>query len=246
MKKNGLAKALVITAVFLILAASVSFLVLASNANQAKEELLPSASPTPTFMPAQTSTVAPSPTATLYPSTPTQASPTPSASSSPANTQTPTPSSNPVPTSIPTPTASPTTTSTPVPTSAPDSAYIESLDGQGAWMPVGVFYVRSPANQTYNANSLILNVSGAALVYSPSISYSLDGGPRLPITVELKASDPPFHGTPITFPPITFQQSFIGSAVLPQLANGSHVIIVYGDLASRLSKYTIYFEVALP
>ena len=97
---------------------------------------------------------------------------------------TPVPTSAPTPTPTPPPT-SPTPTPTPKPTPIPppfvDAPYIE--DG---WLPLGVFGPTSPTNQTYNTNSLMLNVSGTTLVGMRAwADYSLDRGPRIPITLEL-------------------------------------------------------------
>jgi hypothetical protein len=105
-------------------------------------------------------------------------------------------------------------------------------------MPFGVFVILSPTNQTYNTSSVLLNVGGEIIAGGPYLAYSLDGGPRIPITIELKPFDPSFHKS--------FQIAITGSVAPPSSANGPHVIVVYGDLSleSRRSKVTVYFEVA--
>ena len=132
----------------------------------------------------------------------------------------PTPSSTPAPspTLIPTlPPTSPTTTPTqqPTPTPLANTPYIEN-----GWLPVGVFGLTSPTNQTYNTNSLMLNVSGTILAgWQPCADYSLDGGPRIPINLEL---------TPLgTTQKPSFQIRVTGSAALASLDNGSHIVVVY-------------------
>ena len=135
-------------------------------------------------------------------------------------------------TTTPSPTSpsTPLSTPTPVSTTAPDSAYPEGLK---EWLPYGTLAILSPTNQTYNTTTLTLNVSGGIVIATnPSLSYSLDGSPRIPITLEL---------TKVSMT----QTSVSASASLPNLANGSHVIVVYGDLGfeSRKARVTVNFEV---
>jgi len=102
-----------------------------------------------------------------------------------------------------------------------------------AWKPYGSLVMLSPSNQTFTTNNVALTVSGGIVInVQPSLSYSIDGGPRTPITVEL---------TNVTMA----QKSISGSITLTQLANGSHVIVLYGDLGfdSRRGKITVCFEV---
>jgi hypothetical protein len=126
--------------------------------------------------------------------------------------------------------SAPAPTPTPAPTPLADSSYPEGIE---EWLPLGTFGIVSPTNQTYNTNSLFLNVSGVIVAGSPSLSYSLDEGPRTPITLELKK---------LTM----IQVSISGSVALPPLANGSHVIVLYGDLSieSRRGKVMVYFDIA--
>jgi hypothetical protein len=130
----------------------------------------------------------------------------------------------------PAPSPSAPYSSAPAPTPLADSSYPEGIE---EWLPLGTFGIVSPTNQTYNTNSLFLNVSGVIVAGSPSLSYSLDEGPRTPITLELKK---------LTM----IQVSISGSVALPPLANGSHVIVLYGDLSieSRRGKVTVYFDIA--
>lgn len=163
-----------------------------------------------------------SPLATSTPIFDSSSQETNSASPTPTATQTTTPS----PTSSSTPTATPT----PAPTTAPDSAYPEGLNN---WLPYGTLAVLSLTNQTYNITTLTLNVSGGLVITTnPSLSYSLDGGSRVPLTVEL---------TKISMA----QTSISASTSLTNLANGSHVLVVYGDLGfeSRKAKITVNFEI---
>lgn len=197
------ALALALIVVTLLTSATAAAIYVSVNNSHQAADSLPSASPAPT----------PTPTST----------PTPTPTSTPSSTSTPTP------TPSPTPTPKPNPTSTPSPTPFPDSSYTEN-----GWLPLGVFGVTSPTNQTYNTNSLLLNVSGTILVgMTPSLAYSLDGGPRVPIPIELKQTT-------------MMQVSISGSVALSPLANGSHVIVVYGDLIAdaKRSKVTVYFEVA--
>ena len=153
-------------------------------------------------------------------------------------TATPSPTSAPTLTLTPTPTPiSPTTASTqnpsPTPTPFPDSDYTERAS---VFSPLGVFGPTSPTNQTYNTNSLMLNVNGTTLVgVSVLADYSLDGGLRTPITLQL---------TPLgTADKPSFQMRIAGSVALPPLDNGSHVVVMYGSLGSTIGKVTVYFDV---
>jgi hypothetical protein len=150
----------------------------------------------------------------------------PTATSAPTSAPTPNPTPTPPPTSLTT-----TPTQTPTPTPFVDLPYTE-----GGWLPLGVFGPTSPTNQTYNTTSLTLNVMGTIIVgWKPTIDYSLDGGPRTQVPVEL---------TPLgTTEKPSFQIRITGSVALPPLANGSHVIVLYGDLGSQRCKATVYFEV---
>jgi len=163
-----------------------------------------------------------SPLATSTPIFDSSSQETNSASPPPTATQTTTPS--------PTSSSTPTTTPTPAHTTAPDSAYPEGLNN---WLPYGMLSVLSPTNQTYNITTLTLNVSGGLVITTnPSLSYSLDGGSRVPLTVDM---------TKISMA----QTSISASTSLTNLANGSHVLVVYGDLGfeSRKAKITVNFEV---
>ena len=156
------------------------------------------------------------------------------------------PTATPAPTSAPTPTLTPTTPPTsPKPTSAPTlnptptfAPFPESdyTEGVNAFLPLGVFGPTSPTNQTYNTNSLLLNVNGSTLVgIHVFADYSLDGGPRIPITLEL---------TPLgTADKPSFQVRIAGSVALPPLDNGSHVVVMYGALGSKMGKVTVNFDI---
>ena len=157
------------------------------------------------------------------------ATPTPSNTNMPAPTQTSTPS--PI-TPAPSPTPIPTTNPTPTPTITPDSAYPEGLREE--WLPYASFGIDSPTNQTYNTSTLTLKVGGGLIINAtPSLSYSLDGGQRVPLTLEMTTWS------------ILQPSSMTASAPLTNLTNGTHVIVVYGDLGfeSRRAKITINFEV---
>jgi hypothetical protein len=97
----------------------------------------------------------------------------------------------------------------------------------------------SPTNQTYTTNNLVLNVTGGAIsadAYIPVLSYSLDGGQRVLVPITLMK--PEGLG-------LTFQRVISGSIALPLLSNGSHILVLFGDLGfeSRRGKVTVYFEV---
>lgn len=80
-------------------------------------------------------------------------------------------------------------------------------------------------------------MGGNIIAGNPYLSYSLDGGPRIPMKIELEK---------VTIENVTLmQRSISGSVVLPQLANGSHVIVLYADLGveSRKGKETVYFDI---
>jgi hypothetical protein len=150
----------------------------------------------------------------------------------PIATPAPTSASTPTPTPTPPPT-SPTSTPTQTPTLTP---FVDLHYTEGGWLPLGVFGPTSPTNQTYSTNLLTLNVVGTIIVgWKPTIDYSIDGGPRIPIIVELSplgTTDKP-----------SLQIRITGSVALPPLANGSHFIVLYGDLGSQRCKATVYFEV---
>jgi hypothetical protein len=132
------------------------------------------------------------------------------------------------------PAATPSSLPSPTPitdsTFTPNSAYPEGLSN---WLPVATLGVSSPTNQTYHTASVMLNVAGGMIIRtSPSISYSLDGSQLISLTVELTK--------------VSILQTFMSASTsLPNLANGSHVIVVYGDLGfeSRKAKVTVNFEV---
>jgi hypothetical protein len=129
--------------------------------------------------------------------------------------------------------SSPTsTTTTPTPAPLDDPSYPEGLDD---WLPLGTFGIISPTNRTYTTGTLTLSVGGVIIAGSPYLSYSLDGGPRIPITLEVKKVSESM-----------MQRSMSGSIALPPLTNGSHVIVLFADLGveSRKGKQTIYFDVA--
>jgi hypothetical protein len=220
MNKTLIALALIIIAVASVLIASFTFLALSKSPEQ--ESL-----PTPTT----STTISPS----VPSATPSQGNN--SASASPSQTSPAQPASQsttPASSNASTPTQ--TSSSTGTPEYASDSAYPE---GTRAWLPYGSFGMFSPANQTYTTNNLILNVTGGAIsgdAYVPVLSYSLDGGQRVPVPITL--TKPEGLG-------LTFQRVKSGSVVLPPLSNGSHVVVLYGDLGfdSRRGKITVYFEV---
>ena len=173
-----------------------------------------------------------SPLATSTPISDSSSQETNSASPTPTATQTTTssPTSSSTPIATPAPPKPRPSTPAPSPTYAPDSAYPEGLYN---WLPYGTLAVLSPTNQTYNITTLTLNVSGGLVIATtPSLSYSLDGGSRVPLTVEL---------TKISMA----QTSISASTSLTNLANGSHVLIVYGDLGfeSRKAKIIVNFEI---
>lgn len=127
------------------------------------------------------------------------------------------------------PSALPSPTRTHDSTITPNSAYPEGLKD---WLPYGTFAVSSPTNQTYNVTTILLNVSGNTIAGSPLLSYGLDGSP--PVLMSLAS-------TKVSMA----QTAFYSSVSLQNLAIGSHVIVVYGDLGfeSRRAKITINFEV---
>lgn len=127
----------------------------------------------------------------------------------------------------------PTPATTPAPTPLADPSYPEGLEG---WLPLGTFGVLSPANQTYTTNTITLSVCGNILVANPYMSYSLDGAPRKPIAIDVKKP----AGLEVTM-----QRQISGSVVLPPLANGAHVIVLFADLGleGRKGKEMVYFKV---
>lgn len=212
MNKTVTALALIVIAIASAFTGSFAYLALINSPEQESP-----------FTTATSTTVTPStPSAT-----PNQENKIPPSPSQPSTSSSTSPSTSPA--SSPTPTQTQTQTSNP----APDSAYPEGIR---AWLPYGTFVILSPANQTYTTNILTLNVSGGVIAGDPYLSYSLDGGPRVPVPITL--TKPEGFG-------LTFQQVISGSVVLPPLANGSHVIVLYGDLGfdSRKGKVTVYFEV---
>ena len=159
----------------------------------------------------------------------------PTTSSDPINT-TPLPKKTEAPILSPIATPSPSATqlkpNSVAPTPLADSEYIE---GRG-WLPYGNFGLVSPTNQTYNYNSITVQILGDVLVgCSPSLSYSLDNNPRIPISLETTL--------PETQP--SMQNLISASFTLMNLTNGSHTIVVYGDLGtvSKYSKCTVSFEI---
>ena len=222
MNKTVIALALIIIAIASALTASFAYLVLLKSPEQ------DSSSSTETA-----TTITPSPSSAA--SNQENNSTTPSASqpstSSPASASLSPATSSPA-------SPSPTQTETPAYTPAPDSAYPEGIR---AWLPYGTFVILSPANQTYTTNNLILNVTGGVISgdsYLPYLSYSLNGGQRVLVPITLTKPEV------LAF---TFQRVISGSIALPPLSNGSHVIVLYGDLGfdSRKGKVTVYFDVEL-
>ena len=131
-----------------------------------------------------------------------------------------------VATSISLPSPTPTSDST----ITPNSAYPE---GMSDWLPYGTFAVSSPTNQNYNVTTILLSVSGNIVSTGiPFLMYSLDGSPPTPMTLATSKVS-------------TAQTSMYASTLLQNLANGSHVIVVYGDLGfeSRKAKVTVNFEI---
>jgi hypothetical protein len=166
----------------------------------------------------------PSPTSTVTPS-PSPPSATPNQENKPSTSFQPKPTPH-TSTSLPYPIPSPT------PNTVSDSSYPE---GGEVLLPLGVFGIISPNNQTYDTSALFLNVSAntlAPIAKDASLSYSLDGGPRIPIALELKQST-------------KIQASISSSVALPPLANGSHIIVLYGDFpsVSKRGKVTVYFDI---
>jgi hypothetical protein len=139
---------------------------------------------------------------------------------------------------MPTLSPSPITTPTPTPTSSSSSSPTTGASFEG---PLGVFGITSPYNETYNSNTLTLEVAGQVIVGSNVellVTYSLDGQERLPIPIEIGPAHPgdPFIG------------AFNGSVPLTQLSEGSHSITVFGDLEANgphLAQATFYFTVNL-
>jgi len=218
MNKKFIVLVLIIITVASVLAASFTFLALSKSPEQ---ESLSTTATSTTITPSMSSAT-PNQESNYASSSPSQAAPAQSASQSPTSA-----SSN---ASTPTQTSS----STGAPEYAPDSAYPE---GTRAWLPYASLVMLSPVNQTYTTNNLTLSVSGGIVIsVQPQVSYSLDGGPRVPVPIELKK--PEGLG-------LTMQQSISGSVVLPPLSNGSHVVVLYGDLGfdSLRGKITVYFEV---
>lgn len=220
MNKKFIALALIMITVASVLAASFTFLALSKSPEQ---ESLSTTATSTTITPSMPSTT-PNQESNSAASSLSQAAPTQSAS------QSPTPASS--NTSTPTQTSS----STDAPEYAPDSAYPEGIRD---WLPWGSFGMFSPANQTYTTNNLILNVTGGVISgdsYLPYLSYSLDGGPRIPVPITLTKPEG------LT---LTFQRIISGSVVLLPLSNGIHILVLYGDLGfdSRKGKVTVYFDV---
>jgi hypothetical protein len=218
MYKKFIALVLIVITIASVLTASFTYLALSKSPEQ--ESSYGTATST-TISPSVPSTTPNQENNPVSPS-PSQTVPAQPASQSPAST-----SAN-----ASTPTQAPA--SADAPEYAPDSAYPE---GMRAWLPYASLVMLSPTNQTYVGSDLTLSVSGGIVINSNlSLSYSLDGGSRVPIPIELKT--PEGLG-------LTMQQSISGSVPLPSLSNGSHVIVVFGDLGfnSLRGKITVCFEV---
>jgi hypothetical protein len=208
--KPAIALALIIIASVSALTASFAYLVSVSQPSQVSH--FPTASSTTPASSPSLITSTQENDSSAMPSSPTIPSASASSSSSPTSTA---------------------TSATPAPTPLDDASYPEGI---GEWIPFGNVGMISPTNQTYNTNNLTINVIGIIIVGSPYLSYSLDGGPRQPIAIELKKPE----GLEVTI-----QRQIFGSVALPPLANGAHVIVLFADLGfdSRKSKETIYFDV---
>jgi hypothetical protein len=105
----------------------------------------------------------------------------------------------------------------------------------------GNFKITSPANTTYNSNTLYLNVTGKVIAAGVRLfmNYSLDGQEPTPFTVWIDPEDnrfPSFFGEIRNNPDI----------ILPQLTDGSHNLTVYANLeaaGTHLAQATVYFTV---
>ncbi len=130
-----------------------------------------------------------------------------------------------------TPSPSPTRTEAPKQTTLDDASYPEGL---AEWLPLGVFGIVSPTNGTYTSNTLTLKVGGTIIAGNPYLSFSLDGGPRTPVPIEVKKVAESM-----------MQRSISGSVALLTLSDGAHTLVLFADLGldSRKGKETIYFDV---
>ena len=110
--------------------------------------------------------------------------------------------------------------------------------------------ISSPSNRTYTSRVLILNVSFGGLVgatINHSLTYSLDGIYSGPIPL-----------TPHYPEKLSFQGSFTGTLILPELPKGSHSITIfaehniynftengiYYDKITQLENNTVYFTIS--
>jgi hypothetical protein len=106
----------------------------------------------------------------------------------------------------------------------------------GSFGPYGSFMVTSPKNQTYNMNTLILNITGETTWVTtinnknllPTMSYSLNEQKQIPININIEEQNP-----------FEFNQT----VVLTPLTNGSHSITIYGTFWGYTPQVTVSFTV---
>jgi hypothetical protein len=131
------------------------------------------------------------------------------------------------------------------PSATPTATQTASLDYDqlGSFGPSGFFRVNSPTSRTYNSSCIALNVSGETIVgrnIQLSMSYSLDGQARVPVTVNYSQ----MHDWD------KLLGAFNQTIALPPLTCGSHSVTVYGILESttlnpenKAAQVTINFTV---
>jgi hypothetical protein len=106
-----------------------------------------------------------------------------------------------------------------------------------------VISIESPANKTYNVNSLVLNITIVTKYdgyyftsASRLVSYSIDG-----------KADVPIAETDYSYDQDEKASTFNGSAILPELTNGPHNLTVYAkyDYDAHIieSQSSIYFTI---
>jgi hypothetical protein len=111
------------------------------------------------------------------------------------------------------------TPSNPIPTPSP--SHLSLYYPNASFGPLGSFSIKSPINQTYENNSVMLIIGGEILAdpkLNPTISYSVDSQQINSISFTPKPSS--------IFPSVLISCSIC----LPQLSSGEHTVTVYGHI----------------